>query len=80
MNATDFVICVGVIGLVFFGGMSALILSDLKEELEYLCEKNVDDIDMYTLIVALYSAVDCTLTISVALVAVATTMLVLYVA
>ena len=80
MNTKDFVICVCVSLLVSSGGMSALILSDLKEELEYLCEKNVDDIDMYTLIVALYSAVDCTLTISVALVAVSTTMLVLYIA
>ena len=80
MNATDFVICVGVIGLVISGGMSVLMLSDLKKRLDHLYEKNVDDTDMYTLIYALYSAVDCTLTISVALVAVDTIMLVLYIA
>lgn len=80
MNTTDFVICVGVIGLVISGGMSALMLSDLKKRLDHLYEKNVDYTDLYTLISVVKNAVDCTMTISVALVAIAITMLVLYVA
>lgn len=89
MNATDFFICVGVIGLVILvilGGMSALMLSDIKKRLDHLCEKNVDDIEMYILslilIYELYSEVDCTMTISVVLllIAIPITMLVIYAA
>ena len=91
MNTTDFVICVGVIGLVILvilGGMSALMLSDIKKRLDHLCEKNVDDIEMYILslilIYELYSEVDCTMTISVVLllllIAIPITMLVIYAA
>lgn len=86
-----FFICVGVIGLVILvilGGMSALMLSDIKKRLDHLCEKNVDDIEMYILslilIYELYSEVDCTMTISVVLllllIAIPITMLVIYAA
>lgn len=79
MNTTDFVICVGVIGLVISGGMSALMLSDVKKRLNQLSEKIVDDTDVYTFIYSVRIAVDCTMTISVALISVAITMLLIYV-
>lgn len=80
MNTTDFLVCLGVIGLVVSGGMSALMLSDVKKRLNQLSEKIVDDTDVYTFIYSVRIVVDCTMTISVALVAIAITMLVLYVA
>ena len=79
MNTTDFLVCLGVIGLVVSGGMSALMLSDVKKRLNQLSEKIVDDTDVYTFIYSVRIAVDCTMTISVALISVAITMLLIYV-
>ena len=79
MNPTDFLVCLGVIGLVVSGGMSALMLSDVKKRLNQLSEKIVDDTDVYTFIYSVRIAVDCTMTISVALISVAITMLLIYV-
>ena len=79
MNTTDFLVCLGVIGLVISGGMSALMLSDVKKRLNQLSEKIVDDTDVYTFIYSVRIAVDCTMTISVALISVAITMLLIYV-
>lgn len=79
MNAIDFFICVGVIGLVISGGVSTLMLSDVKKRLNQLSEKIVDDTDVYTFIYSVRIAVDCTMTISVALISVAITMLLIYV-
>ena len=79
MNPTDFLVCLVVIGLVVSGGMSALMLSDVKKRLNQLSEKIVDDTDVYTFIYSVRIAVDCTMTISVALISVAITMLLIYV-
>lgn len=80
MNPTDFLVCLGVIGLVVSGGMSALMLSDVKKRLNQLSEKIVDDTDVYTFIYSVRIAVDCTMTISVVLllIAIPITMLVIY--
>ena len=79
MNTTDFLVCLGVIGLVISGGVSTLMLSDVKKRLNQLSEKIVDDTDVYTFIYSVRIAVDCTMTISVALISVAITMLLIYV-
>lgn len=78
MNIKDILVYLNVIGLVISGCQFTLMMSNVKDRLDELTEKIADDIDMYTLIYALYSAVDCTMTISVALILIAITMLVIY--